>query len=584
MAFRIQSQEIVYGKRLGAGGFGEVFQAKWDHTEVAVKQLALKNMSESTAKEFEKEVKVHIDLRHPHIAQLYGVTSQQPYGMVMEFMENGSLDSYLQKNPPQNVSWSLKFKIALAVSNALAYLHKKGIVHRDLKSLNVLLNEALIAKVCDFGLAKVKTETMSKTGFKGSIQWSAPELFTLKPVYSEKTDTYSYGIVLWELASHEYPYKETPPFSIPSLVKDGERESFPENTPKAFEELAKKCWDGKAANRPGLESVIVTLEFLLAALPSSNSTSPVNPPQSQSNQRSHRPLPTPVQPSGILNQNNNNSGYLQSTTNNKQESLDYMNPFTQTGNTNPLSNPPNLNINPSIYPQSIPNNQESIGYIFTQTTGTNPFSNPTNQNNNARDYPQSITNSMSYSSSFDDSGGFFVQEKKSQNCSIPIIDLAVNGYLLSPDIRKKITYYLEEIDRESHIYCKWKDPSAMAKLNNDLSLIPELLTPLAKLTTNASLLSDLLKPGQSVRLLNGTTHTKEIIINAVNDLKHSREMYKNMAVKVVIENRYNPKYYFALAEILNPGEFVLVNGTFLTKEQIIQLGEEMRAFLSQQQL
>ncbi len=330
MTFRIQNKEIVYGQRLGAGGFGEVFQATWNHTNVAVKQLYLKNLSETIVQEFQKEVDVHLNLRHPNIVQMYGVTSHQPYGMVMEFMENGSLDHYLQKNPPQNVSWTLKYKIASAVSKALLFLHKNGIIHRDLKSLNVLLNEVLMAKICDFGLAKVKTETKSKTGFAGTIQWSAPELFKLKPVYNEKTDIYSYGITLWELASHEYPYKETPVLAIPSLVKDGERETFPENTPKAFEKLAKKCWDGQAEKRPELESVIVTLESLLAT---SNETKQTNTYASS------------YLFSSPPNQNNNNSGYLQSTTNH----LVYLNPFTN--HTNPFQpNMPHIpypiNLNP----------------------------------------------------------------------------------------------------------------------------------------------------------------------------------------------------------------------------------------------
>jgi serine/threonine protein kinase len=328
MAFRIQSKDIVYGERLGAGGFGEVFKAKWDRTEVAVKQLTLKSLSESTIKEFKKEVEVHLNLRHPHIVQMYGVTSEQPYGMVMELMENGSLDRYLQNNPPESVSWSLKYKIALAVCKALSYLHKNGIIHRDLKSLNILLNKSLDAKVCDFGLAKVKTETISRTqatSLKGTIQWTAPELFSRKPIYNAKTDTYSYGIVLWELASHQYPYNEVAsPQIIISFVKDGEREEFPENTPKEYESLAKKCWDGKSENRPELESVIVTLDSLLAL---SNESKQVN------NYVSSYLF------SSSPNQNNNASGYLQPTTNDL-ESSGYLNSSVTNTNTAYISSFP----------------------------------------------------------------------------------------------------------------------------------------------------------------------------------------------------------------------------------------------------
>lgn len=356
MAFQIQSKDIVYGVRLGAGGFGEVYKATWEHIDVAVKQLILRNMSDPTTKDFEKEIEVHLKLRHPHIVQIYGVTAQQPYGMVMEYMENGSLDTYLHNNPRDNVSWMLKYKIAIAVCKGLSYLHKNNIIHRDLKSLNVLLNKFLEAKICDFGLAKVKTETTSRTQStspKGTLQWLAPELLKLKPTYNEKTDIYSYGIVLWELASHEYPYDGTPLDVIRSSVKDGERETFPENTPKDFEEIAKKCWDGDAKNRPELVSIIAILESLLA-LPNENSQ---------------------VNSSTSTCQNNNNSGYLQSNTNN-MESTDYLYSIA--------NNYPSNNNSSYLQSTTIKNNLESSGYL-------NSLANNMGSVNNNSGYLQSTT-------------------------------------------------------------------------------------------------------------------------------------------------------------------------------------------------
>jgi len=118
-------------------------------------------------------------------------------------------------------------------SAGLQYLHQNGIIHRDLKSLNVLLDKKCRAQLADFGLSKVRSQTTSQSTLqvKGTIQFLAPELLdTFKPKYHIKTDVYALGMVLWELATHEIPYGDTNSDVIIHLVKEGQRAEFPDET------------------------------------------------------------------------------------------------------------------------------------------------------------------------------------------------------------------------------------------------------------------------------------------------------------------------------------------------------------------
>src|SRR5665213_3043395 len=177
----INHAELKLGKELGRGGFGVVYQGTWRHTDVAVKQLLMDKISPEAAEEFETESQIMAQLRFPNIVQFYGFCMSPTYCIVMEYMPNGSLFSVLRSNKP--LEWPLRFRIAVDVAKGLSFLHHENILHRDIKSLNVLLDENYKAKLTDFGLSKVKAETKShatatKTNNKdsvGTVQWMAPE-------------------------------------------------------------------------------------------------------------------------------------------------------------------------------------------------------------------------------------------------------------------------------------------------------------------------------------------------------------------------------------------------------------------------
>ncbi len=340
--FIIPNNQIEYGQKLGEGGFGIVYKAIWNYVDVAVKKLMME-LSESVMQEFEKEVEVHSKLRNPYIVQIFGIT--ETYGMVMEYMSRGSLHNVLEKNRREEFSWTQRNKIAMDMLIGLSYLHQKQIIHRDLKSLNVLLDDHYRAKLADFGLAKVRSEISShhsaqSGGAKGTTQWMAPELFARKPEYTTKTDIFSYGIVLWELAAHEYPFKDATPFAVPMLVLKGDREEFPPDTPPGYAQLAQQCWDGAPDKRPTVDEAIRHLKAMDVgssdASTPSNSSSPVN--------SNHQPTSSPSYMPNT-NQPTSSSSYIPNT--NQLTPPSYMPNTNQQGSPSPYIPNTNQSISPS---------------------------------------------------------------------------------------------------------------------------------------------------------------------------------------------------------------------------------------------
>ena len=268
ISFSIEADELTIGKELGQGGFGVVYEGKWrKHTDVAIKQLHIMQFSRAVMEDFQHEIEIMAQLRGPNIIQLYGASYKAPYRIVMELMPKGSLFHMLHSKT--ELPWAQREQIALDIAYGLSFLHSHKpfpIIHRDLKSLNVLLDDHFKAKLSDFGLATVKAETnsVSKVGQSqaaGTLAWMAPELFKPKGVCNKETDMYSYGMTLWELSSRELPFKNArSPELIPLWVGQGEREEIPKETPPYFGKLITFCWDAQAAKRPTADQAIENLK------------------------------------------------------------------------------------------------------------------------------------------------------------------------------------------------------------------------------------------------------------------------------------------------------------------------------------
>jgi len=275
----IKQSDLSIGYPIGRGGFGEVLIGTWSHDgidkkTVALKRLLAQELTTNVLSEFKNEVAVQIKLSHENIVKLYGITIVQPYYMVLEFMSNGSLSSYLEETPQTEMTWERRFKIAGGIVAGMAYLHGMSppIIHGDLKSLNVLLDENYTAKIADFGLAQLKLETASKALTNTSIQsggsllWMAPELLGRRTKKTLKSDIYALGWTLWEVASHKSPFYEDCDKGsdlLISFIKSGEREKFPDGTPHGYQVLIEACWDGAIANRPTAVAALAAITVLI---------------------------------------------------------------------------------------------------------------------------------------------------------------------------------------------------------------------------------------------------------------------------------------------------------------------------------
>ncbi len=273
----IKYSDITLGDKIGSGGFGQVFKAKWNYHDVAVKILHMKNMSDESEAEFKQETEIWQRLHFPSIVALFGICVPSspklfqlslpiPYCMVMAYKKYGSLYSVLKSK--QELPWSDRRQFAIDIASALQHLHKKNIMHRDLKSMNVLVSkqdDKLCASLTDFGLSKVKRETVTlrthnKHQVAGTLLWMAPEILCGKRD-SKQADIYAYGMILWELATRKIPFYEVNPKAIRGLIINSELGALeiPVKTPSVFVTLIKECWNKAPEFRPTIETILEKL-------------------------------------------------------------------------------------------------------------------------------------------------------------------------------------------------------------------------------------------------------------------------------------------------------------------------------------
>ena len=177
----VPASALILGRLLGKGGFGAVYEGVYQGKSVAIKQLS-GHLSADALTELKREAEImfQLGLSSEHVVKLIKICLETPYSLVMELMPQGSLYDLLQSG--QDLPWQTRYQIAADSAQGLSDLHERKILHRDLKSLNILLRNGR-AKLADFGLAKVKHETGSQSSMtaKGTVLWMAPELFDDEP-------------------------------------------------------------------------------------------------------------------------------------------------------------------------------------------------------------------------------------------------------------------------------------------------------------------------------------------------------------------------------------------------------------------
>ncbi|TYH48761.1 hypothetical protein ES332_D10G090000v1 [Gossypium tomentosum] len=246
--------------KVGQGGFGSVYQGEMpDGTQLAVKKLESIGQGK---KEFRAEVRIIGSIHHVHLVKLKGFCSEGVHRLlVYEFMGKRSLDKWIFKNKEESsiLDWNTRFNIATGTAKGLAYLHEEcefKIVHCDIKPENVLLDDNFNAKVSDFGLAKLmsREESLVYTTLRGTRGYLAPEWITNNPI-SEKSDVYSYGMVLLEIIGGRKSYD---PGEIP------EKAHLPSFAFKMLEEgNLKEILDPKLVIDENDESIVSAIKVAL---------------------------------------------------------------------------------------------------------------------------------------------------------------------------------------------------------------------------------------------------------------------------------------------------------------------------------
>ncbi|OMP01649.1 hypothetical protein COLO4_11692 [Corchorus olitorius] len=192
-------------RKLGEGGFGAVYRGYLQDLDAVIAVKRVSSGSKQGRKEYVTEVKVISQLRHRNLVQLIGwCHDKNDFLLVYEFMPNGSLDSHLfgRKSP---LTWPIRYRISLGLASAVLYLHEEWeqcVVHRDIKSSNVMLDSNFNAKLGDFGLAKLMDHELGPktTGLAGTLGYLAPEYISTGRA-SKESDVFSFGVVILEIAT-----------------------------------------------------------------------------------------------------------------------------------------------------------------------------------------------------------------------------------------------------------------------------------------------------------------------------------------------------------------------------------------------
>ncbi|CAL0314495.1 unnamed protein product [Lupinus luteus] len=260
--WEIDTNQLIYGNRVGSGSFGDLYRGTYCSQEVAIKVLKPDRISTDMLKEFAQEVYIMRKIRHKNVVQFIGACTRPPnLCIVTEFMSRGSLYDYLHKQRGVFKLPSL-LKVAIDVSKGMNYLHQNNIIHRDLKTANLLMDENELVKVADFGVARVQTQSGVMTAETGTYRWMAPEVIEHKP-YDQKADVFSFGISLWELLTRELPYSHlTPLQAAVGVVQKGLRPTIPKNTHPRLSGLLHRCWQQDPVERPNFSEIIEILQQL----------------------------------------------------------------------------------------------------------------------------------------------------------------------------------------------------------------------------------------------------------------------------------------------------------------------------------
>lgn len=251
-------------KLIGKGGYAEVWTVTDDkgNDKGALKQFYSECITPKDIINFTREVETLASTNHPFFVKFLGFCPNFPLSILTEYVPNGSLFKVMRSDYKQKIlTGRRKTIIAMGVANAMYFLHQQGIIHRDLKSMNVLLDSRYYPRICDFGVARIYSNTpQTMTVSIGTPHWMAPEALSGEN-YGLSFDVYSYGMLLYELLTEKIPWENVNQEVVMRLVMiEGKRPQIPSKTPQPLKDLIEKCWAQNPDERPPFDYIYEQFE------------------------------------------------------------------------------------------------------------------------------------------------------------------------------------------------------------------------------------------------------------------------------------------------------------------------------------
>nr|XP_043635871.1 serine/threonine/tyrosine-protein kinase HT1-like [Erigeron canadensis] len=257
--------QLFIGHKFAMGRHSRIYRGVYMQNDVAVKLISQpeedRDLAEMLERQFTSEVVLLFHLNHPNIITFFAACKKPPlFCIINEYLAGGSLRAYLHQQEPYSLHPNFVLKLAIDIARGMQYLHSQGIIHRDLKSENLLLSENMCVKVADFGISCLESQCGSAKGFTGTYRWMAPEMIKEKK-HTKKVDVYSFAIVMWELLTALTPFDDmTPEQAAFAVCQKNARPPLPASCPRAFHKLINRCWSSKPDKRPGFDEIVEVLE------------------------------------------------------------------------------------------------------------------------------------------------------------------------------------------------------------------------------------------------------------------------------------------------------------------------------------
>ncbi|XP_039120241.1 serine/threonine-protein kinase STY13-like [Dioscorea cayenensis subsp. rotundata] len=261
----IDLRKLNMGMAFAQGAFGKLYKGIYNGEDVAIKLLERPENDPERAQlmeqQFAQEVMMLANLRHQNIVRFIGACRKPVvWCIVTEYAKGGSVRQFLMKRQNRSVPLKLAVKQALDVARGMAYVHGLGLIHRDLKSDNLLIFADKSIKIADFGVARIEVQTEGMTPETGTYRWMAPEMIQHRP-YNQKVDVYSFGIVLWELITGMLPFQNmTAVQAAFAVVNRGVRPVIPTDCLPVLSKIMTRCWDVNPDVRPPFTEIVSMLE------------------------------------------------------------------------------------------------------------------------------------------------------------------------------------------------------------------------------------------------------------------------------------------------------------------------------------